>query len=111
MNIVDVRRYSIVPGRVNEYVDFFRNEGLPIQVSYLGRPLGYFVTETGPLNQVVHMWAYETMADREQRRSELEKDPKWVAYREKSTKLALILAQENTLLKALTVPSRFTTLD
>ncbi|WPZ32098.1 NIPSNAP family protein (plasmid) [Sulfitobacter sp. OXR-159] len=111
MNIIDLRRYSIIPGRVNEYVEFFRNEGLPIQASYLGCPLGYFVTETGPLNQVVHMWAYETMADREQRRSALEKDPKWVAYRKKSTNLALILAQENTLLKALTVPCRFATLD
>ena len=43
---------------------------------YLGEPYGYFVTETGDLNQFVHMWRYDSMADREQRRAAMYRDPR-----------------------------------
>jgi NIPSNAP len=45
--------------------------------SYL---IGYFHTEIGELNQVVHLWGYESLAERERRRALLAADPEWQEY-------------------------------
>ena len=37
--------------------------------------IGYFTTEIGTLNQIVHMWGYESMAQRQERRTALYSDP------------------------------------
>ena len=100
MKIIDLRTYSIQPGRIGEYVKLYAEHGLPVQSRHLGQPLGYYVTEFGALNQAVHLWGYDSQADREEKRAALEADPDWTAYRKKSTALGLIVAQENKLLKA-----------
>jgi len=105
MKILDLRTYTIQVGRLGEYVQFYQNEGLPAQSRHQGEPVGYFVTEVGTLNQAVHMWGYASMAEREERRINLEKDPEWIAYRKKSAKLGLIVSQENKLLKASALPT------
>ena len=51
------------------------------------------------------MWGYDSMAEREEKRNNLEKDPEWIAYRKKSAALGLIVSQENKLLKAAAVPA------
>lgn len=105
MNIVDLRTYTIMAGRIGDYVKFYQEEGLPIQMRYLGKPVGYFTTEVGTLNQAVHMWGYASMADREERRNALEKDPDWIAYRKKSASLGLVVNQENKILRATALPT------
>lgn len=37
----------------------------------------FWYTEIGPLNQIVHVWGYESMAERERIRAEAAKDPHW----------------------------------
>jgi len=101
--IIDIRTYTMVPGRLQRFLASYEKEGLPVQVSHQGNPIGYFVTETGPNNQVVHLWAYENMADREVRRAALAKDPDWIAYREKSAKEGNVQYQENKI----AVPAAF----
>ncbi len=81
--IVDLRTYTLVPGRLAAYLELYEKEGLPIQQKHLGKPLGYFVTEIGTLNQVVHLWGYESQSDRERRRNAMEADPDWIAFRKK----------------------------
>ncbi|WP_043530330.1 NIPSNAP family protein [Litchfieldella xinjiangensis] len=98
--IVDLRTYTMFPGRLNAFLELYEKEGLPIQQRYLGNLLGYFVTETGTLNQVVHLWGYESAADREQRRSAMEQDPEWIAYRRKSGEAGNVQHQENKLLRS-----------
>jgi hypothetical protein len=51
------------------------------------------------VNQVVHLWSYTDMADRELRRASLENDPRWLAYRHKARAAGQLLEQHNTLLK------------
>ena len=51
-----------------------------IQTRILGRLIGYFHTEIGELNQVVHLWGYESLAERERRRALLAADPEWQDY-------------------------------
>ena len=57
-------------------------------------------TTTGTLNQVVHLWKYESMADRERRRAGLESDPDWISFRKKSAEGQYLVHQENRILKS-----------
>jgi hypothetical protein len=98
--IVDMRTYTMVPGRLKAFLALYEAEGLPVQLRHLGKPIGYFTTEIGTKNQVVHLWGYESMADREQRRNAMEADPAWAAYRQKSAASGNLQYQENKILKS-----------
>ena len=98
--IVDLRTYTMIPGRLAAFLELYEKEGLPIQIKHLGKPIGYFVTEIGTLNQVVHLWGYDSLADREKRRGAMETDPDWIAYRKKSSAAGNIQIQENKILKS-----------
>ena len=58
--------------------------GLPVQTKHLGNPVGYFTTEVGNVNEIVHMWGYADLADRTKRRAAMAADPAWQAYLQKS---------------------------
>lgn len=98
--IVDLRTYTMVPGRLKAFLTLYEAEGLPVQLRHLGPPVGYFTTEIGTHNQVVHLWGYQSLADREQRREAMEADPEWVAYRKKSAESGNVQYQENKILKS-----------
>ncbi|MEI7530927.1 MAG: NIPSNAP family protein [Betaproteobacteria bacterium] len=95
--ILEERTYTIVPGLVQEYLELYEKEAKPIHWKYLGTPVGWFVSETGVINQVVHLWRYESMAEREERRAALYSDPAWNAYRSKAG--ARVQHQENRILR------------
>ncbi len=78
--IVEERIYRIRPGRMTQYLKLVREEGLAIQKPNLGNLIGYFVTEAGPLNHVVHLWGYVDLVDRAVRRKSLADDPRWQAF-------------------------------
>ena len=99
--IVEQRTYTLRPGTAPEFLRIYEEHGLPVQLPILGTLVGYYSTEFGPLNQVIHMWGYESFEDRARRRAELVKSPGWQTYlpmnRDK------IVSQENKLL----VPTAF----
>ncbi|RUV92989.1 NIPSNAP family protein [Mesorhizobium sp. M1A.F.Ca.IN.022.07.1.1] len=94
--IVEERIYRIKSGKTSEYLKLVREEGLAIQEPILGGLIGYFVTEIGPLNHVVHLWRYADFADRVARRRTLSEDARWRAFIPKLT--ALIESAENRIL-------------
>jgi hypothetical protein len=94
--IVEERIYTLYPGKQAEYLKHYQEEGLEVQSRILGRMVGYFTTEVGPLNQVIHMWGYDSFEERLRRRAELFKDPTWLGYVAKIR--PLILSQENKIL-------------
>ncbi|MCC7275075.1 MAG: NIPSNAP family protein [Alphaproteobacteria bacterium] len=96
--ILDQRTYTLHPGKLAEYLAAYEAEGYPIQTRHLGKPFGYFFTEVGTLNQIVHMWAYESMADREQKRAAMAADPAWQAWVKKGP--GFFQHQENCILKS-----------
>ena len=98
--IVDLRTYTMVPGRLGAWLKLYEAEALPIQTRHLGRPIGVFTTEIGTLNQVVLLWGYQDQADRERRRGALEADPDWIAYRKKSAEAGNVQHQENKLIRS-----------
>jgi len=94
--IVEERIYRMKPGKAPEYIRGYEQEGLAIQRPILGNLVGYYSTEIGPLNVIVHLWAYEDMADRAKRRAQLTADAKWKAYLPKVSHL--LEEQENRIL-------------
>ncbi len=94
--IVEERIYTLHPGKVPEYLRLYESEGLAIQTRILGRLIGYFTTEVGPLNQIIHMWGYDSLEERTRRRAELMADAGWKAFVVKLQ--PLILTMENKLL-------------
>lgn len=75
--IVEQRTYTLKPGKVADYLALYRTRGLTVQSRHLGQPYGYYSTETGELNQILHMWAYADASDRTARRAVLYADPEW----------------------------------
>ena len=73
--IVDLRIYEAKPNRVAEFVAIYKQHGWPLQQKYLGRCIGWYVGLEGNFNRVVHLWAYDSQADRERRREALRADP------------------------------------
>ncbi len=82
--IVDIRTYDIVPRKMKTYLTLFEEYAMPVLRQYIGEPIGYFVVEHGPLNQVVHLWGYESLADVEEKRRARDADPGWADYLSKS---------------------------
>lgn len=94
--IVDQRTYTTRPGKLQQFVETFAAQGLPLYTRYCGTLIGYFTSESGPLNQVVHLWRYTDAADRDIRRAALVLDPGWQAFIDVA--LPLIVHQESRLL-------------
>jgi hypothetical protein len=97
--IVDLRTYTVKPGKLADYVKLYRDHAWPIQQKYLGRCLGWYTTAEGDLNRVVHMWAYDSQADREARRNAMAADPDWAVFQKVSAEAGYLLNQENKILK------------
>ena len=95
--IIDKRTYVLQPGTVPEYFKLYEAQGLEVQQRILGNLIGYFATEVGTQNEVMHLWGYESLDDRERRRAELGADPDWQAYLAKVR--PLIVRMENAIIK------------
>ncbi len=78
--IVEQRDYTIVTGKLAEFVKRTEETGIKIQAPILGNLLGWFTSEIGELNHVVHMWGYDDYGERERRRTALYSDAAWLAY-------------------------------
>ena len=95
--IIDHRTYTIRHGKKKKYMRLFQEVGLPIQMRHLGNLVGYFESAIGPLNQVIHLWGYESLADMETRRNARDDDPEWAVYKKKTG--GMLLLQENKIIK------------
>ena len=73
--IYEVRTYDMKPGTVADFENAF-GESLPHREKY--SPLAAFWhTDIGPLNQVIHVWPYENLEERNRIRTEAAKDAHW----------------------------------
>ncbi len=95
--IVDLRIYTCQPNRMAEFVKLYETMAWELQKKYLGRCLGWYTTVEGPLNRVVHLWAYDSQADREQRRAAMAADPAFQAYLAKAAELGVLQEMENRI--------------
>ena len=93
----EMRTYRLRNGAVPAYLEAVGDEGVAIQKEHLVRLIGYFFSEIGPINEIVHIWAYASLDDRERRRAALAADPRWQAFLPKIRNL--IEAAENKIMK------------
>ena len=68
---------------------------LPIREKY-SRNVGYWQTEVGQLNEVVHLWVYKDLNERAAARSKALADPDWQAFLGKA--LPLLVNMQSTVL-------------
>jgi hypothetical protein len=102
--VIDLRIYTIRPRGMPQYLKLFEELALPLALKYLGEPLGYYVTQIGPLNQAVHLWAFESLANMEQRQAALAADPSFAKYLTATD--GLVIAQEDRIMRAVEFKSR-----
>ena len=100
----EIRTYRVKTGGLPAYLKLVDEEGIALQKQHLGQLVGYFFSEIGPLNQIVHIWAYPSLDEREQRRQALAEDPAWQAFAPKIQ--ALLEEMESKIMK----PARFSPL-
>jgi hypothetical protein len=86
------------PIRPAEVAEVYEEYGLPVQQRHLGKLIGFFVSEIGPLNQVVHLWQYEDLADRQRRRAAMAEDPAWQEFMRRNEELGALQHLENKIL-------------
>jgi hypothetical protein len=101
--LVDLRTYTIAVRKMPEFLEAFDRLGMPVLLRHLRPPIGFYTATVGQLNQVVHLWEYENMADLEQRAAARDKDPDWPAYLQATANL--VTAQENRLIRRVDLKS------
>jgi hypothetical protein len=93
---IELRTYSLVPGGVAEYLRVYNERARDVQTSILGKLISLCQSDVGELNQLVFLWGFESLDERQRRRRELMADPVFTDFR-KSTR-HLLLKQESRLL-------------
>ena len=97
--IVELRTYTLKALHTGEFLQLCETAALPLQKKYLGHMIGFYVSEIGPLNEVVHLWAFESLAERERRRALMEADPGWPLYRQALFDLDVVIEQNTKILR------------
>jgi NIPSNAP len=75
--IYELRTYTVKPGTLGEMVKAASTVSRDIRGDEYGKLEGYWSTEIGALNQVMHMWSYRDFEERAKLRAELSKNPRW----------------------------------
>ena len=73
--IYEIRTYTLRPRATAEFEKLW-GAAYPARQKY-SPIVGFFHTEFGPLNEVIHIWPYESFEARERARAESAKDPDW----------------------------------
>ncbi len=75
--IYDMRTYDLLPGSLEAYMAAVREVGLPVRERYGIRLAGWYYTEVGTLNRVVHIWAFRDWQHLAEGKRQFRADPQW----------------------------------
>jgi hypothetical protein len=75
--LYELRTYTLKPGSVGDMVKAASTVSLSIRGNDYGKLEGYWFTEIGPLNQVLHLWSFRDFEERARLRGELAKNSRW----------------------------------
>jgi len=75
--VYELRCYTLAPGKMPEYLKAAETIGRPARGNNYGVNHGYWTAEFGALNQIWHLWKYDSLNDRERLRGELMKNTDW----------------------------------
>jgi len=97
--IYDMRIYDMKSGSVSEFMAAVREIALPLRREHGIRLAGWYYTDVGPQNRVVHIWAYDDYAHYEQARKGVHHDSRWTDVYLPRVK-GLAVKQRNMIMKA-----------
>src|SRR5262245_42306182 len=75
--IHELRTYTVRQGTLPEVIKNSGTVSRAIRKDDYGKLEGYWSTDIGPLNQVIHLWSYADLNERARLRAELGKNPRW----------------------------------
>jgi hypothetical protein len=101
--IYELRTYTVKPGTLGDMVKAASTVSRDIRGNDYGKLEGYWSSEIGALNQVMHLWSYRDFEERARLRAELAKNPRWTS---EYTPLIhpLLVRQDVRLLNAVRAP-------
>src|SRR5271156_757875 len=101
--LYELRTYTVKPGSLGDMVKAAATVSHEIRKNDYGKLEGYWSTEIGLLNQVLHLWSYSDYAERARVRGELAKNSRWTSEYIPLIR-PLIVRQEVRLLNAVRAP-------
>jgi hypothetical protein len=101
--IYELRTYTVKPGTLGDMVKAASTVSRDIRGNDFGKLEGYWSTEIGALNQVLHMWSYSDLNERARLRAELAKNARWTSEYIPLIR-SLLVRQEVRLLNAIRPP-------
>ena len=75
--IYELRTYTMKPGMAHVHAESAGSIGRAIRGDEYGVLVGHWLTEIGPLNQSMHLWAYEDLNDRAAKKAKLAQNQRW----------------------------------
>ena len=93
--LLEMRTYQTQSGRTAEFLKVYEANGLAIITRY-ARLVGCWTKESGTLNSVVFLWAYDDYTHRSEQRSLLAQDKEWQTF--VPTILTYLVHQESVFL-------------
>lgn len=66
MNLYEKRTYSVMVGQMNEAIRVYSEVGYPLFEAggFAKNLVGYFISDTGPLHQLIHIWRFADDGER-----------------------------------------------
>jgi len=101
--IYELRTYTVKPGTTGDMVKAASTVSREIRKDDYGKLEGYWWTDIGPLNQVMHLWSYPDLNERSRLRGELAQNPRWTGEYVPLIR-PLILRQDVRLLNGVIAP-------
>lgn len=75
--LYEMRTYTTPAGKAPVLAELSADVARSIRGDEYGKLEGYWVTEVGPLNKCMHLWSYEGLQHREERRAALGQNDRW----------------------------------
>ncbi|MCH2669409.1 MAG: NIPSNAP family protein [Gammaproteobacteria bacterium] len=97
--IYDMRIYDLKPGTTQQYMDAVREVAIKIRSDYGVELAGWYYTDIGPLNRIVHIWAYKDYEHFGRAREQVRSDPRWANQYMPLVK-GLAVKQQDMIMKA-----------
>ena len=101
--IVDIRKYTLKPGQLLNYLDYYSKFGYVIQRNILGYCIGWYIVDNGMQNTVIQLWKFKSFSDYEERKANLLKNIEWTNFKIKIK--GIFFNQESSLIKPLNLNS------
>ena len=93
--IYELRTYKVQAGKAPEFLKIYEANGLGIITKY-AKLIGTWNKESGVINSIVFLWAYDSFGHRSDQRAKLGADQEWQAF--VPTILPFLVHQESIFL-------------